>query len=92
MRPSLKAGLPSKSGTSARAHLLPRGPTPSWTGLTSDLPGHSLRPQDAPSVPEPWQASQRTNGLAVAALVCGIGQLGISGGQASKGTASPGPR
>jgi Domain of unknown function (DUF1707)/Domain of unknown function (DUF4190) len=44
--------------------------------LTSDLPGHSLVPQYAPPGPlEPWQAPQRTNALAVAALVCGIGQL-----------------
>jgi hypothetical protein len=44
--------------------------------LTSDLPTHSLLPQYAPPGPlEPWQAPQRTNGLAVAALVCGIGQL-----------------
>jgi hypothetical protein len=44
--------------------------------LTSDLPGHSLVPQNAPPGPlEPWQAPQRTNALAVAALVCGIGQL-----------------
>lgn len=44
--------------------------------LAADLPGHSLRPQDSPpGAIEPWQAPQRTNGLAVAALVCGIGQL-----------------
>ena len=44
--------------------------------LTADLPGHSLVPQYAPPGPlKPWQAPQRTNGLAVAALVCGIGQL-----------------
>ena len=28
-----------------------------------------------PARPAPWQASQRTNRLAVAALVCGVGQL-----------------
>jgi hypothetical protein len=43
--------------------------------LTADLPGHSLSPQYVPPALEPWQASQRTNGLAVAALVCGIAQL-----------------
>jgi Domain of unknown function (DUF4190)/Domain of unknown function (DUF1707) len=44
--------------------------------LTSDLPGHSLVPQYAPPGQlEQWQAPQRTNGLAVASLVCGIGQL-----------------
>lgn len=44
--------------------------------LTADLPGHSLIPQYAPPGPlKQWQAPQRTNGLAVAALVCGIGQL-----------------
>ena len=43
--------------------------------LTADLPGSSLRPQYLPGPPGPWQASQRTNRLAVAALVCGIGQL-----------------
>jgi Domain of unknown function (DUF1707)/Domain of unknown function (DUF4190) len=45
-------------------------------GLTSDLPGHSLLAQSAPPGSlRPWQAPQRTNGLAVASLVCGIGQL-----------------
>jgi hypothetical protein len=44
--------------------------------LTADLPGQSLLPQYAPPGPlEPRQAPQRTNGVAVAALVCGIGQL-----------------
>jgi Domain of unknown function (DUF4190)/Domain of unknown function (DUF1707) len=44
--------------------------------LAADLPGHSLVQQSAPPGPlKPWQAPQRTNGLAIAALVCGIGQL-----------------
>jgi hypothetical protein len=44
--------------------------------LTADLPGRSLLPQYAPPQQvQPWQASQRTNGLAIAALVCGVGQL-----------------
>jgi hypothetical protein len=43
--------------------------------LTADLPGRSLLPQNAPLAPVQPQASQRTNGLAVAALVCGIAQL-----------------
>jgi ferric-dicitrate binding protein FerR (iron transport regulator) len=44
--------------------------------LTADLPGHSLVPQYAPPGPlEPRQAPRRTNGVAVAALVCGIGQV-----------------
>lgn len=43
--------------------------------LTADLPGHSLRPQHASSLPQPWQPGQPTNKLAVAALACGIGQL-----------------
>jgi hypothetical protein len=44
--------------------------------LTADLPGHSLVPQYAPPGPlEPRHAPQRTNGVAVAALVCGIGQV-----------------
>ena len=43
--------------------------------LTADLPGHSLRPQYPSSPPQPWQPRQRTNKLAVAALVCGVGQL-----------------
>jgi hypothetical protein len=44
--------------------------------LTADLPGHSLVPQYAPPGPlEPRPAPRRTNGVAVAALVCGIGQV-----------------
>jgi len=41
--------------------------------LTADLPGHSLLPQNAPLALVP--SSPRTNGFAVASLVCGIGQL-----------------
>jgi hypothetical protein len=43
--------------------------------LTADLPGQSLRPQYAGSMPQPWQPQPRTNKLAVAALACGVGQL-----------------
>ena len=44
--------------------------------LTADLPGRSLTLQYAPAAPPvQWQAAQRTNRLAVAALACGVGQL-----------------
>jgi Domain of unknown function (DUF4190) len=44
--------------------------------LTADLPGHQLSPQYPSGQTQQWHA-QRTNGLAVAALVCGIGQLAV---------------
>ena len=41
--------------------------------LTADLPGHSLGVQ--PQFPVQYVMPRRTNGLAVASLACGIGQV-----------------
>jgi hypothetical protein len=45
--------------------------------LIADLPGRQLSPQYPSGQAQLWQAQQRTNGLAIAALVCGIGQLAV---------------
>ena len=41
--------------------------------LTADLPGHALGAQ--PQYPLQYAAPRRTNGLAVASLACGVGQI-----------------
>jgi hypothetical protein len=41
--------------------------------LTADLPGHSLGVQ--PQYPVQYVMPRRTNGLAVASLACGVGQI-----------------
>ncbi len=51
-------------------------------GLTSDLPSPFVVPQSQLVPPGPhWPASstaeQRTDGMAIAALVCGVGQLAV---------------
>ncbi len=48
--------------------------------LTSDLPSPFVVPRSqpvAPYLPQPTMPQQGTNGLAIAALVCGIGQFAV---------------